>query len=188
MYPVILDPNFLLDDDRFVWAKRREVKGEKKNQVIALMKGGVPEKVFISGIGYRKVAKSIEQSVLCYKCSKGGHMTWKCQSDFRCRYCGGKHNSLECGGKIKNGQCVTPRFCNCSGEHNANSVLCEKRPLLRTVQLQGAGEEQPIQRKDLRPVEEPPPPPENAWKKRMERNDEYKQNCIGSYTEDTGKC
>ena len=175
MYPVILEPDFILDDERFVWAKRREVKGEKKNQVIALMKGEeIPERIFISGIGYRKIARYIDQPVLCYKCSRWGHMAWKCQNDFRCRYCGGKHNSLDCGSKIKTGQRITPRCCNCSGEHNAGSMLCEKRPQLCSTQRQNAGEGQHKKpQKEQQPVQgsppAPPPPPENVWKKRMEQ-------------------
>lgn len=43
MYPAVLDPDFIFDDDRFVWARRHEVRGKKKNLVVALMKGDVPK-------------------------------------------------------------------------------------------------------------------------------------------------
>lgn len=39
LYPVLLDSDFILDDDRFVWAKQQESWGERKNKVVALMKG-----------------------------------------------------------------------------------------------------------------------------------------------------
>ncbi|XP_076045866.1 uncharacterized protein LOC143028116 [Oratosquilla oratoria] len=109
-YEMAGDSNFLLDNERFIWAKRRVVRGVKKNQVLALMKED--SKIYRTA--------SVVLSV------QSGDMAWKCQSDFRCQHCGDKHNSLDCGIKIKNGQCVTPQCCNCSGKHNAGSVLCEK--------------------------------------------------------------
>ena len=44
-YPLIADPDFLLDDARFVWAIRHVFRGGYRSQVIALVKGEVPEKV-----------------------------------------------------------------------------------------------------------------------------------------------
>lgn len=34
--PTIMDPDFLLDDERFVWVKRNASMGEERSQLIAL--------------------------------------------------------------------------------------------------------------------------------------------------------
>ncbi|XP_069192379.1 uncharacterized protein [Procambarus clarkii] len=131
-YPTYLDPDYLLlNNDSVVWAKRNSVRGEKQSQVVALVKGEAPERIFVQGLGYRKVVKYIEEPILCMKCSRWGHMAWKCQFDSRCRYCGKKHDSRECRVKIKNGEKIVPSCCNCRGSHNAGSYLCRMKPHLR---------------------------------------------------------
>ena len=86
-YPLILDPDFLLDDARFVLAKRHVVRGDQKSQVIALVKGEMPEEVFIPGSGYRRVAPYVPEPEICLRCSRWGHRAWNCQENARCRYC-----------------------------------------------------------------------------------------------------
>lgn len=75
MFRVILDPDFLLDDNGFVWGRQHEVGGEK-DQVVALMKGDIPN-IFISGVIYGRTAEFDEQPALCYRCSRWGHMAWE---------------------------------------------------------------------------------------------------------------
>ena len=74
--PLCLDADHLLTNERIVKATRREVKsGGKvfpKPQLIALLKGDVPEKIFVPCLGYKKVALFEEQVPLCFKCSKCG--------------------------------------------------------------------------------------------------------------------
>ena len=127
-YPTILDPDFLLDDERFVWVRRHTSRGEERSQLIALVKGEVPEKVFISGAGYRRVAPYVEPPVMCLKCCRWGHKSWACQQDARCRFCGRTHDSRICRAKIEKGERVTPCCCNCGGRHNAGSPACRARP------------------------------------------------------------
>ncbi|KAK7074800.1 hypothetical protein SK128_018970 [Halocaridina rubra] len=79
--PTYLSPEDLDFDDRFMWIKRREVKikgkFEHKPKLIALMPGSVPENVFIPCLGYKYVSVYNEPPVLCYKCSRWGHMQYK---------------------------------------------------------------------------------------------------------------
>ncbi|KAK3863021.1 hypothetical protein Pcinc_031161 [Petrolisthes cinctipes] len=127
-YDCLLDPELLQDDDRVVWAKRHVVRGEKKKSVVALVRGEVPEKLHVLGNGYRRVHKYIEQPIQCYNCSQWNHKAWSCRYEVCCRFCGKNHHSSECGKKIKEGETVEVRCCNCGKPHNAASKLCEKRP------------------------------------------------------------
>ena len=133
--PLCLDPDLLLNNERIVKARRREVKsGGKafpKPQLIAFLKGDVPEKIFVPCIGYKKVAVFEEQEPLCFKCSKWGHRAYKCQYETRCRYCSKSHDSTECFNKIKDNVKIVPKCCNCGGDHNANSRLCKRRPAVK---------------------------------------------------------
>ena len=127
-YPQVLDPEFILDDPRFVWAKRHVVKGEETCNAVALVKGEVPDKVFITGAGYRWVAPYIEDPIVCLRCCRWGHRAWRCQNDPRCRFCARKHHSSVCAEKIKKGTIVARSCCNCGNPHNANYTLCPARP------------------------------------------------------------
>ena len=144
-YPTYLDPEDILVDSKFIWVKRREVKidGElvPKPQLIALMKGPAPEKVFISCLGYRRVSVYKEPPVICYKCCKWGHMAWKCLNEQKCRFCGKKHESKICGDKIKAKENITPRCCNCGGPHNASAWICPKRPKVDFSRPEASGNE-----------------------------------------------
>lgn len=165
-YPVYMDPDDLLIDDRMVWVKRRVVKfkGEDnpKPQVIALMKGEVPGRMFVPCIGYRKVALYKENPKLCFKCSKWGHMAFKCQNSFRCRFCSKSHDSKECAEKIKNNIKITPKCCNCGEEHNARSWVCKKRPSVGKLQTtEVPAGERLINNQTTAPVV-------NAWEQRRE--------------------
>ena len=126
---MVADPEFVLDDPRFISAKRHMVRGEKRNQVVAIIKGDLEEdEVRISGLGCRRMAKYVEPPNMCLNCSKWGHNSWSCMAASRCRFCGRGHHSSKCSELIKNKVRVVPRCCNCGGEHNARSVLCPKRP------------------------------------------------------------
>ena len=130
-YPVYLDPEDMMIDDRFMWTKRREVRRSgvqvPQPQLIALIKGLVPEKVFLSGLGYKRIAIYNEPPILCYKCCKWGHMAWKCHNDYHCRFCSKRHDSKVCGDKIKVNEKIKPKCCNCGGTHNASAWMCPKR-------------------------------------------------------------
>ncbi|XP_069171278.1 uncharacterized protein [Procambarus clarkii] len=132
-YLTILDPEFILDDQRFVWAKRHLIKGEARSQVVALVRGEVPEKVFITGAGYRHVAKYVEEPIICLKCCRWGHKSWSCQNDPRCRFCGKSHLSNVCRNRLNLGEKIVPRCCNCGGVHNASSAVCSKRPSMGVI-------------------------------------------------------
>lgn len=102
-------------------------KVQPKPQLITLLKRSVPEEVFIPCIGYRYVSVYNESPVLCYKCSRWGHMQHKCHHDYHCRFCGKRHDSKECLEKFKENVKIVPSCCNCGEAHNANSWLCEKK-------------------------------------------------------------
>ena len=127
-FPTMVEPDIILLDERFVWVKRRTCGGEKRSQVVALMKGQAPEKIFIPGIGYRRVKPYMEPLAMCLKCCRWGHMSFVCQNDARCRFCGMKHYSQICRWKINKGYKIKPRCCNCGGCHNAGSLACRARP------------------------------------------------------------
>ncbi|KAG0728157.1 hypothetical protein GWK47_033090 [Chionoecetes opilio] len=184
-YPTVLDPDFLLDDSRFVWAKRRMFRGEPKSQVVALMRGPVPNRAFINGAGYRNLAPYVDEPHFCSHCSRWGHKVWKCQGDVRCRFCAKNHPSTVCRKKITDGHRVPPRCCNCRGEHNASSPLCPRRPVYPHPSVSGgsgveAAREGPSHGGPSPPCRPPPPnnslggtgeggseggvwPPLNAW-------------------------
>ena len=169
-YPTYLDPEDILVDDRFIWAKRRQVKidGESvpKPQLIALMMGSVPDKVFVSCLGYRRVAAYKEPPVICYKCCKWGHMAWKCLNEQKCRFCGKKHESKVCGDKIKAKENITPRCCNCGGPHNASSWICPKRPKVDFSRPDVSGNNKVITGSSSTTA---PLPEVNVWEKREEK-------------------
>jgi len=164
-YPTILDPDFLLDDDRFVWVRRHTSRGEERSQLVALVKGEVPEKVFISGAGYRRVAPYVEPPVMCLKCCRWGHKSWACQQDARCRFCGRTHDSRVCRAKIEKGERVMPCCCNCGGRHNAGSPACRVRPQIKiasVVPKEGENGKRPVTTRPEVPREETAAVP-NAW-------------------------
>lgn len=130
-YPVWLDPTFLLEDNRITWAGRNRVRGEERSQAIAIIKGEAPEKIFITGLGYRYVAPYNEEDSICLRCSRWRHPTWSCQLDPRCRFCAGNHMSTRCGEKIRAGMRIEPRCCNCGGPHNAKTMTCPRRPTVQ---------------------------------------------------------
>ena len=135
--PLCMEANLLLENSNIVKAARREVKSggkvSPKPQLIAWLKGNVPEKIFVPCLGYKKVAVFEEQEPLCFKCSRWGHRAYKCQYETRCRYCSKAHDSRECVQKIKENVKITPKCCNCGEEHNANSRLCKKRPVASVI-------------------------------------------------------
>ena len=137
-YPHVLDADFLLDDPRFVWAKRHVVKGEERSQAIALVKGEVPGSIFIPGIGRRSVAPYVPEPDFCLNCSRWSHQAYQCQEDPRCRFCAKKHKSSVCGELISARVRVKPCCANCGGEHNARSSLCprkQQRPRRHDVEM-----------------------------------------------------
>lgn len=152
-YEVGLDPELLLEDERVVWAKRRVVRGEDRNSVIALVRGGVPDKLRVLGNGYRKARKYIDEPVLCYNCNRWGHKAWRCVSQTRCGYCGQKHESKVCRDKIIAQERVKPKCCNCGQEHNAWFRFCVKRPQIRQIPHS----------EGRRAYVDASPPPVNAW-------------------------
>ena len=132
-YPTYLDAEDVLATDMFAWVKRREIhmngKTEPKPQLIGLFKGSdPPERIFIQCLGYKKMAVYKEAPVLCLKCSRWGHMAFKCIYSHRCRYCGRGHDSQQCAEKIKNKEKIPRKCCNCGANHNANDWSCPKRP------------------------------------------------------------
>lgn len=111
----------------FLSLRRRYVAKTPRPQLLGTVQGSIPENVWISGVGRKRVTLYIWPD-LCQRCSKWGHKEWRCWSSPRCRYCAGRHHSNECMKKIQKGVKFTPRCCNCGGPHNASSNACpEKR-------------------------------------------------------------
>lgn len=109
---------------------------------MALFKREVPETIFLLGLGRRHVAPYFEEDKMCGRYSRWNHQAWNCQLDPRCRFCGKSHLSTHCGDKIRAGQRVVPRCCNCSGHHNAQSPLCPNKPRWRQRSLQKQQQQQ----------------------------------------------
>ena len=57
-------------------------------------------------------------------------MAYKCQNAHWCRFGGEYHDSRVCAEKIKKSIKIASKCCNCGVAHNANTVLCVKRPQL----------------------------------------------------------
>lgn len=181
--PTLIDPDDLSFDERFVWVKRRVVKLKDavspKPQLVALMKGSLPEKVFIPCLGYKYVSLYNETPVLCYKCSKWGHMQYKCYNDFRCRFCGKNHDSRECIAKLKENVKIVPTCCNCGESHNANSWHCTKRPQGNRRNNSGVKTSEPA-----RPVQVlQSSQPVNVWQERLEQR---QASTSGNVTDQLG--
>lgn len=171
-YPIFMDPEDMLVDDRVVWAKRREVKRrdkiEDKPQVIALLRGEAPERIFVPCIGYRKVAVYNESPILCLRCSRWGHMAYKCQNTPRCRFCSKFHDSRDCAAKIKENIPVISKCCNCGEAHNANSTLCVKRPQVAVPKNANFSANIPLKN----PIEVSN---ENVWERRLNEDAQRQQ-------------
>ena len=146
----------LASDENVVWAKRHIIKKQVKASVVALMRGVIPERIWVPGNGWRKVRKYVELPPLCFNCCQYGHKAWRCQYDTVCRFCSGRHGSKECAEKIKEGVKIPPKCCNCGQAHNAGSFRCEKRPSLSTDKKDTVREP----KRQLVPAE---PPERNAW-------------------------
>jgi hypothetical protein len=59
-----------------------------------------------------------ENSVLCFKCSKGGHYANECKANKEtCFKCSGEHAAKDC-------TATTIKCANCEGSHTANSKVC----------------------------------------------------------------
>lgn len=56
----------------------------------------------------------------CYKCQDYGHLATNCYRSPSCRFCGGKHESVNCDKK----EAPVRKCVNCNGDHSANSVDC----------------------------------------------------------------
>jgi len=184
--PTCIDPEDLPFDERFVWVKRREVKlkgkVEPKPQLIALLKGSVPERVFIPCIGYKYVSVYNETPVLCYKCSKWGHMQYKCYNDFRCRFCGKNHDARECIAKLKDNVKVVPTCCNCGESHNATSWLCKKRPQGNLHKISGGNASEPTRHVQALQGSHQ----DNVWQRRLEQRQADQASIPGNVTDQLG--
>lgn len=104
----MLDPNFLLDEERFVWIKSHEVRGEEWSQLVPLVKGEVPEWVFISGAASATDGATSHGPVS--RMLDGG-------------FCGREHDSRICRAKFEKRKRVNPCCCHCGGLHNAGSCM-----------------------------------------------------------------
>lgn len=127
-YPIrfTLDP--VKQHGNVLWTRRHEVRGVAKDQVIALWKGDVPERLqFISVPSPNPIVIYNEPPAFCLKCNRWGHKADRCTSRCRCRFCAGHHESSRCGRRIANGEHIQPRCANFGGEHNAHSNLCRHR-------------------------------------------------------------
>ncbi|MPC40827.1 hypothetical protein E2C01_034396 [Portunus trituberculatus] len=124
-YDKELDQELLVTSHADVWAKRN-VNKQVKASVVALIKHVAPDRIWVPGKGWRKVRRYVELPHMCFNCCRHGHKAWRCRYDSVCRFCSGKHSSKDCGEKIKNGEKIPPKCCNCGQDHNAGSVKCEK--------------------------------------------------------------
>lgn len=164
-YPTYLDAENIVSDN-IVWAKHREVpirgRKEKRPQVIALIRGEAPDRLFVPGIGYKYVDVYKGGPPICYKCSKWGHMAYKCINVDRCRFCAKQHDSRECSEKIKKKEKVVPKCSNCGEGHNAQSMQCKKRPQLAMKKQNANKSPEPIQKQPLAKA-----PAINVWEERI---------------------
>ena len=174
-----MDLNEFLTDDRVAWTKWRKIKYKgqdyDKPQLIALMKGDVPERVFVPCIGYRKIAVYKDIPVLCFKCSKWGHMAYRCQNRYRCQYCGRYHDSKECAKKIEDNIKIVPKCCNCGEGHNASSWSCKKRPTVVNHQapnVSGVNNPAAVNDRTRGPLV-------NVWEQRNKEMQRGRENAVG---------
>ena len=107
--------------------RRNKIRGVESPQVIAFWEGEAPNKLVI-GREVFPVSVFVDLPMLCYKCSKWGHVDRNCRSIHRCRFCAGHHNSQLCIDKIKKGEKFEPKCVNCGSNHNASAKNCPKRP------------------------------------------------------------
>jgi hypothetical protein len=56
----------------------------------------------------------------CFKCQDYGHLATNCYRSPSCRFCGEKHESINCVKK----EAPVRKCVNCNGDHSANSVDC----------------------------------------------------------------
>ncbi|XP_066968861.1 uncharacterized protein [Macrobrachium rosenbergii] len=127
--PTHIDHMSLKFGKNILWVKRRYVKRQPRPQLIVSLKGSIPNKFFVPTLGYRSIAVVTNLPLFCLGCSRWGHFKDECNEEaYRCRFCAGDHNSLECLAKIKRNIHIPPHCCNCGEEHNANSDKCRMRP------------------------------------------------------------
>ncbi|XP_064116452.1 uncharacterized protein LOC135222273 [Macrobrachium nipponense] len=127
--PTHIDHMSLKFGKNIFWVKRRYVKRQPRPQLIVSLKGSIPDKFYVPTLGYRSIAVVTNLPLFCLGCSRWGHFKDECNEEaYRCRFCAGDHNSLECLAKIKMNIHIPPRCCNCGEEHNANSDKCRMRP------------------------------------------------------------
>ncbi|XP_068244040.1 uncharacterized protein [Palaemon carinicauda] len=127
--PIHINCSSLDFGSNVLWIKRRCVRGQPRQQLIASIKGPIPNRFFVPSLGYRAIAIVTNLPLLCLICSRWGHIKDDCIEDtYRCRFCSGIHNSQECLEKIRNNIHVPRRCCNCGDAHNASSEYCPMRP------------------------------------------------------------
>ena len=127
--PLELDLKHIEENCNVVWTRRNKVRGESRNQVIALFKGEVPDFINIPGLPPLPTDVYREPPLFCYKCCSWGHKAWKCQRSLKCAFCGDPHDSKFCREKIDRGEKIPPKCANCRGAHNAMSTLCHHNPI-----------------------------------------------------------
>lgn len=130
-FPLQAKLDIVLNNPQVHWAKRNTVRGEEREQVVALWKGKVPDTVRFSPIlSPHPVDVYREPPAFCLRCSRWGHKAPTCKRRVCCRFCSGGHESQNCRQKINAGIEVPPRCVNCKGDHNAHSIACPVRPVL----------------------------------------------------------
>lgn len=113
----MLEPDFLFDDERFVWGKRRTVRGGEKSSRFDERKGS--RECFRDGSRAQETGK-IRRRTDAWS-AVGGDKSWDCQ---RCRFCGKNHIHSQ-----------DRRCCNCGWAHNAGFLACKMGPAMPTSQL-----------------------------------------------------
>ena len=78
---------------------------------------------------YRKNKNGPNQ---CSRCLNYGHAAANCNLKIRCAYCGNHHNKEDCNLLIQSdinelGNNITPKCCNCDGDHKATFINCPKK-------------------------------------------------------------
>ncbi|XP_066968865.1 uncharacterized protein [Macrobrachium rosenbergii] len=127
--PVNVNVVSLTLESNIAGVERRFVRRRPKPQLLATVRGPVPDRVFLPNLGYKNVAVYTSRALFCLKCSKWGHLRGGCnERTYHCRFCAGDHSSLECLAKIKRNIYVPAKCCNCGEDHNANSKSCRMRP------------------------------------------------------------
>lgn len=114
---------------KFSWARRHDVRGVRTKWQ-PWWRETLRRKILISGVGFRRITKSVEEPLLCYKCSWPGSV----RLNIRVVFVGKKNVKVK-----SNLDNVLSLVVVCGGAHNVGSWVCR---VWRAAQLHNKGEVQ----------------------------------------------